>query len=370
MAYKVRFVEPDTQWQRLKDEMEPTILGTLAKGDLILRQQLVDFEKNLADYCGTKYAVGVNSGFHALHLSLVAAGIGTGDEVITVAHTFLASISAIVLVGAKPVLVDVCEDFNMDMDAVEKAITPKTRGIMPVHLNGRVCDMDRLMSIAKKHNLAVIEDAAQALGAEFNGKRAGSFGLTGCFSFYPFKSLGAYGDGGGLTTDDEKIAHAARCLRYNGEDRDTREFYYHGFTALLDNVQAAVLDVKLRHFPSWVNRRREVAERYRKGLEGVGDLRLPHFPDANDKTYFDTYQNYVIRTKRRDELADHLRSNGVEILISWSRPIWTYPDLKLGDHSLPETEAICREVISLPLNSEISDENVDVAIDVVRRFNW
>src|SRR6185369_14991456 len=153
MAYQVRFVEPDTQWQRLRSEMEPVILGTLAKGDLILRSQLKTFEKNLAEYVGTSHAVGLNSGFHALHLSLIAAGIGPGDEVITVAHTFLASISAIVLVGAKPVLVDVTEDYNMDMDALEAAITPKTRGIMPVHLNGRVCDMDRLMALAKKHDL-------------------------------------------------------------------------------------------------------------------------------------------------------------------------------------------------------------------------
>src|SRR2546430_5314019 len=178
MAYKVRFVEPDVQWKNLRSEMEPTIIGTLEKGDLILRSQLKSFEKNLAEYVGTKYAVGVNSGFHALHLSVIAAGIGPGDEVITVAHTFLASISAIVLTGATPVLIDVCEDYNMDMDAVEKAITPRTRAIMPVHLNGRVCDMERLMAIAKKHRLLVIEDAAQALGAQFNGQLAGSFGLT------------------------------------------------------------------------------------------------------------------------------------------------------------------------------------------------
>ena len=368
MAYKVRFVEPDVQWKNLRSEMEPTIIGTLEKGDLILRSQLKSFEKNLAEYVGTKYAVGVNSGFHALHLSVIAAGIGPGDEVITVAHTFLASISAIVLTGATPVLIDVCEDYNMDMDAVEKAITPRTRAIMPVHLNGRVCDMERLMAMARKHRLIVIEDAAQALGAQFNGQPAGSFGLTGCFSFYPFKSLGAYGDAGALTTNDPKIAKTAERLRYNGEDRETRQFYHHGFTALLDNIQAAVLDVKLRHFPSWVARRREISERYRRGLAGVGDLGLPHFPDQRQKKYCDTYQNYVIRTKRRDELASHLRENGVEILISWPRPIWEYPDLKLGTYHLPETEAICREVVSIPLNSEISNESVDYVIHTIRDF--
>ena len=370
MNNKIRFVEPDVQWQRLKNEMEPAILDTLAKGDLILRSQLLSFEKNLADYCGTKYAVGLNSGFHALHLSLIAAGIGAGDEVITVAHTFLASISAIVLVGATPVLVDVCEDYNMDMDAVETAITSRTRAVMPVHLNGRICEMERLLQIASKRDLLIIEDAAQALGAEFNSKRAGSFGLTGCFSFYPFKSLGAYGDAGAITTNDPDIAYKAKCLRYNGEDRETREFQFHGFTALLDNLQAAVLDVKLRHFPQWVARRRELAERYRAGLEGVGDLRLPHFPDTPGKKYFDTFQNYVIRTKRRDELAEHLRTNGVEIIISWPKPIWEYESLNLGSHHLEETGAICGEVLSLPLNSEISDKSVDAVIDIMRSFEW
>jgi len=368
MSQKVRFVEPDTQWQRLRSEMEPVILGTLAKGDLILRSQLKTFEKNLAEYVGTSHSVGLNSGFHALHLSLIAAGIGPGDEVITVAHTFLASISAIVLVGAKPVLVDVTEDYNMDMDALEAAITPKTRGIMPVHLNGRICDMDRLMAVAKKHDLVVVEDAAQALGAKFNGRNAGSFGLTGCFSFYPFKSLGAYGDAGALTTSDAQVAKTVERLRYNGEDRETREFYHHGFTALLDNVQAAVLDVKLKYFPAWVERRRELADRYRQGLEGVGDLRLPHWADKPGKTWYDTYQNYVIRTARRDELNEHLKANNVETIVSWARPIWTFEALQLGEHHLPETESICREVVSIPLNSEISNDSVDYVIDVIRKF--
>lgn len=365
MAYKVRFVEPDVHYRRIKAEIDSTMIDVLTKGDLINRDQLKEFEQNLAAFVGTRYAVGLNSGFHALHLSLTAAGIGPGDEVIVPGHTFVACASAIVLVGAKPVLVDVEDDYNVDMDAVEHAITPKTKVIMPVHLNGRICDMDRLMALAEKHHLIIIEDAAQALGASFKGKQAGSYGLTGCFSFYPFKALGAFGDAGAITTDRQEIATKITRLRYNGEDRETGEYHYHGFTCLLDNLQAAILNVKLRHFPKWLDRRRQVADMYLKGLSGVGDLRLPHF---NGDEYHDTYQNYVIRTRRRDELVRHLKDHGVEVLIHWPKPMWEHKGLELGTHTLPETEAICRQVLSLPMNAEVSDENVAYGIETVRRF--
>ncbi|HQE92295.1 MAG TPA: DegT/DnrJ/EryC1/StrS family aminotransferase [Anaerolineae bacterium] len=365
MAYKVRFVEPNVHYQRMKAEIDGTIQDVLARGDLIYRKDLKQFEQNLADFVGTRYAVGLNSGFHALHLSLIAAGLGPGDEVIVPAHTFVASVSAIVLVGATPVLVDVTEDYNMDMDAMERAITPKTKAVMPVHLNGRICDMERLMAVAAKHNLIVIEDAAQALGATFKGKKAGSFGLTGCFSFYPFKVLGALGDAGIVTTDDEEVAMKIARLRYNGEDRETGEYHYHGFTCLLDNLQAAVLDVKLRYLPQWLARRRQVAEMYRVGLSNIGDLRLPHF--AGD-AYHDIYQNYVIRTPQRDALVKHLQENGIETLIHWPKPMWEHKGLELGEWHLPETEAICREVVSLPMNPEISDESIAYVIETIRRF--
>ncbi|MCL4300777.1 MAG: DegT/DnrJ/EryC1/StrS family aminotransferase [Anaerolineae bacterium] len=365
MAYKVRFVEPDVHYQYLKPEIDATIQDVLARGDLIYRRDLKDFERNLADFVGTRYAVGLNSGFHALHLSMIAAGIGPGDEVIVPAHTFVASVSAIVLVGAKAVLVDVTEDYNMDMAAVEQAITSRTRAVMPIHLNGRLCDMGRLMALAELHNLIVIEDAAQALGATYKGRMAGSFGLTGCFSFYPFKVLGSFGDAGAVTTNDEKVATMIGRLRYNGEDRETGEYHHHGFTCLLDNIQAAVLDVKLRYLPQWLERRRYVAGLYRQGLSGVGDLRLPHFKGDE---YHDIFQNYVIRTRQRDALVEFLQENGVETLISWRKPMWEHKDLQLGNPHLSETEAICREVISLPMNPEISDENVQYTIEVVRRF--
>lgn len=365
MAYRVPFVDPQKHYSNLKAEIDAAITDCLSKGDLILRSQLEDFEKNFASLVGTKYAEGLNSGYHALALSLLAAGIGAGDEVITVAHTFVATISAIVHCGATPVLIDVGKDYNMDMEKLESAITPNTKAVLPVHLNGRLCDMDRLMDIAQEHNLIIIEDAAQSVGGKYNGKVAGSFGLAGCFSHYPFKILGGFGDGGTLTTNDPDIARKVTLLRYNGEDRETGEYFYHGYTCLLDNIQAAVLDVKLKHLPEWIKRRRAIAELYRQGLSNIEDLFLPHF---EGEKYFDVYQNYVIRTKKRDELYNYLEEQGVETLIHWKRPVWEHKGLKLGQLNLPETESICKEVISLPMSAETTDENVEYTVECIRNF--
>ena len=365
MSYRVPFIDPRLHYRNLKSEIDFAITDTLAKGDLVLRQQLRDFEKNLADFVGVKFTVGVNSCYHALHFALLAAGIGAGDEVITVGHTFIATVSAIVHTGAQPVLVDVSKDYNMDPDRFEAAITPRTRAVIPVHLNGRVCDMERITVIAEKHKLAVIEDAAQALGAAFGGQRAGSFGLAGCFSFYPFKSLGGLGDGGAVTTNDPEVARFATLVRFNGEDRQTGEFHYHGYTALLDNVQAAVLDVKLRHLPSWIKHRRNTAELYCKGLQKIEGLSLPHF--ARDE-YFDSYLNYVIRTACRDELRQHLKEQGVETLVHWQKPMWEHTGLALENPGLNETEAICKEVISLPMSAETTPEQVEVVCASIQEF--
>ncbi|MGH9681618.1 MAG: DegT/DnrJ/EryC1/StrS family aminotransferase [Candidatus Acidiferrales bacterium] len=365
MSYRVPFVDPREQYRRIKGEIDFAITDTLAKGDLVLRQQLRDFEKNLADFVGVKYAVGVNSCYHALHFSLLAAGIGPGDEVITVGHTFVATVSAIVHTGAKPVLVDVRKDHNMAPDQFDAAVTPNTKAVIPVHLNGRVCDMDAILSIARRHRIAVIEDAAQALGATFREKMAGSFGLAGCFSFYPFKSLGGFGDGGAVTTDDPDVARFATLVRFNGEDRLTGEFRYHGYTALLDNVQAAVLDVKLRHLPSWIEHRRKIASLYREALEAVEGLRLPHFSGGE---YFDSYQNYVIRTEHRDALREYLKDHGVETLVHWAKPMWEHKGLGLGNPGLPATESICREVLSLPMSAETTAEHVKITAGCIQDF--
>lgn len=365
MSYRVPFIDPKAHYRKLKAEIDFAFTDTLAKGDLVLRQQLRDFEQRLADYCGVKYAVGVNSCYHALHFSLLAAGVGPGDEVITVGHTFVATVSAIVHCGAKPVLVEVRSDYNMCPDSFAAAITPRTKAVIPVHLNGRVCEMDRILETAKKHNIAVIEDAAQALGASHKGVRAGAFGLAGCFSFYPFKSLGGLGDGGAVTTNDPQVARLATLLRFNGEDRQTGEFFYHGYTALLDNVNAAILDVKLKHFDEFVAHRRATAKLYHTLLEGTPLLERPHFDGAD---YYDTFQNYVIRTPHRDELRAYLKEQGVETLVHWARPMWSYPGLELGNPNLPYTESICHEVISLPMSAETTEEHVRITCEVIREF--
>lgn len=367
----VRFVNPQLQYKNQRDEILKTVDDVLSRGDLIMRKDLDEFETAIAQYVGVKHAIGLKSGTDALSMSVEAAGIKQGDEVITVGHTFLASISSICHSNATPILVDVNDDFLMDASLLEAHITPKTKAIMPVHLNGRICDMDAIMEIAAKHNLVVIEDAAQALGATYKMKdgtvkMAGSFGIAGCFSMYPFKSLGAFGDAGVLTTNNDELALMVRRMRYNGEDRTDRKFYHHGYTALLDNLQAALLNVKFKHFPAWVVRRREIASRYEQGLKGIAGLTLPNYHD--DDIRYDSFQNYVIRSTQRDALREHLKSMNVETLVSWATPMYKEPVMMPNTITLPRTEKICTEVISLPMYPELTNEEVDYVIGAVRGF--
>jgi len=349
----------------IKDEIDAAYFEVMSKGDLINRAQLKSFEKNLAKFVGTKYAIGVNSGYDALHLSLRAAGIGPGDEVIVPAHTFVASCSAIVNVGATPILVDVTDDFNIDIAEVEKNITAKTKGIMPVHLSGIMADMPKIMELANKHNLTVVEDACQSLGSNVNGIGAGAWGLTGCFSFYPFKILGGYGDGGAITTNDKSVYDYAMRMRYNGEDRETGEYHGHGYTCLLDNLQAAFLDIKLKHLPKWIVQRKEIAEKYKKALSDLPDLMLPHY----DKPGFDhIYQNYTLRSKQGDKFSDYLKQNGIEVLTQFRKPYYKHEALKLKDTGFPVTEILSREVCSLPMNVEITDAEIDYVVKIIRNF--
>lgn len=365
MAYKVPFVDPRKNYQMVKEEIDAAYFDVMSKGDMIDRSQLKSFEENLAKFVGTKYAVGLNSGYDALHMSLRAADIGCGDEVIVPAHTFVATCSAVVNVGATPVLVDVARDFNIDVSKIEKAITPKTRAIIVVHLNGFMTDMPRVMKVAEKYNLVVIEDACQSLGSSINGKGAGSWGLTGCWSFYPFKILGGYGDGGAITTNDPDVALFARRMRYNGEDRKTGDYHGHGFTCLLDNLQAAFLDIKLRHLPSWIVKRKKIAQHYREAFSEIPDLMLPHY----DRPGFDhIYQNYVVRAKQGDEFSEYLKKNGVEVLVQFRKPYYKHEALNLVDRGFPETEALSREVCSLPMNVEIEEEQIEYVIKTVRIF--
>ena len=362
---QVRLVDPGKLYHIIKDELDQAYFEVMTKGDLIDRRQLKDFEENLAKFVGAKYAVGLNSGYDALHMSLRAAGIGPGDEVIVPAHTFVATCSAVVNVGATPVLVDVVDDFSIDVTKIEPAISSRTRGIIPVHLSGWMADMPAVMAIAKVHNLVVVEDACQSLGSSIHDKRAGSWGLTGCWSFYPFKILGGYGDGGAITTDDEEVALFVRRMRYNGEDRDSGEYHGHGFTCLLDNLQAAFLNVKLRHLPSWIVRRKAIAERYRQALSDIPQLMLPHYA----RLEFDhVYQNYTLRSKQGNDFSEHMKQNGVEVLTQFRKPYYRHEALKLVDRGFPVTEAISREVCSLPMTVEIGDEEIDYVIQVARAF--
>lgn len=365
MQYKVPFVKPKEHYLKLKPDIDQAITDCLNNGDLIMRKQLQEFEQSLAAFLGVKYAVGVASGYHALYFSLIALGIGRGDEVLTVGHTFLATVSAIVNTGATPVLAEVGEDYNMNPDLIEQHVGPRTKVILPVHLNGRVCNMNRILDIAHKHGLVVLEDAAQAIGATFKNQAAGSFGDIGCFSFFPFKVLGGFGDGGAITTNNPDIAEKMKLLRYNGEDRETGEYHYHGESALLDNVQAAVLSVKLTHLPSWIQKRRRMAQLYHQGLKDIREIKIPRFDETDHK---DIFQNYVIRTAERDKMRDYLKSSGIETLVHWPKPMWEHKGLNIKDPSLPETERICTEVISLPLNAEMEEGDVETVVQTIKDY--
>lgn len=365
MRYKVRFVNYPRQYQMYKKEFDSVWEEIMSGGNFILRQNLEDFENRIAEYVRTKHAIGVNTGTDALYLSAHALGFRPGDEVITVAHTFVATIGAIVQCGATPVLVDITDDFNMDVEQIEDAITYKTKGIIPVHLNGHACNMDKIMEIAKKYNLRVIEDAAQALGAQFKGKRCASFGDTGIFSFYPAKMLGTAGDGGMVCTNDDALARKLRAFRDNGRVDSVEVIECFGWCTRLDNLHAAILNMKFNYFDKWVERRREIARLYDEGLNGIGDV-IPH--PRSDGDYFDVYQNYVIRSKYRDELVKHLRASGIEVIISWQRPVHKQKALKLDHYKLPKTEQISAEVVSLPMYPELTDDEANIVLEAVKTF--
>jgi dTDP-4-amino-4,6-dideoxygalactose transaminase len=350
----------------MEAEIDAAFKGVMSKGDLILRDDMRQFECNIASFLGMNYAAGLNNCTDAMRFSLLAAGLGQGDEVITVSHTFVATIAVIVHCGATPVLVDVADDFNIDVTQLEKVISPRTKAIIPVHLNGRCCDMERLMDIALKHNLIVIEDAAQALGASLNGTKAGTFGWASCYSFYPAKILGAAGDGGMLVTNDKNLAEKVQLLRDHGrETKDDIALY--GFNSRLDNLQAAILNVKFEYLALWIDRRRELARLYHKGLEDISNIVLPPPPEPAGG-YFDVYQNYVVRVQERDSLVEYLGENGIEILISLPTPNHWQKALGLEHFHLPKTEQFAAEVVSLPMNTEISNEQIEYVINSIRTF--
>ena len=363
---KVPFINYQAQYREIEAELRPVLDEVIfERSDFVMRDDLRNFEANFAAFVGTKYAVGVKSCTDGLMLSLRACGIGPGHEVITPAHTFVATVAAIHHVGATPILVDVGEDDLTDPIKVQEAITDRTRALLPVHLNGRICDMDTLQELAQKHGLSIVEDAAQALGATYKGRGAGSMGIAGCFSFFPAKLLGCAGDGGAVTTDSPEMRDQLMLLRDHG--RQTKnDFALYGFNSRLDNLQAAILDVKLRHLPTWLDRRRRLAAAYHGQLQGL-PLELPP-PPVEGEIHHDVFQNYVIKNPRRDDLKAFLQERGVETLISWPKPIWENEALALAGGDLEKTRRVCQRVLSLPMNSELTLGDVNYVCQMVREF--
>lgn len=365
MSFKVPYIDLPKQYKKLKKDLMFSFNRVFSSGEFILRDEVKVFEEAVAEYLGCSYAVGVNSGTDALFLALYAQGFKENDEVITVSHTFVATIAVIKHCGLKPVLVDIGDDFNIDVNQIEAAITKKTRAIIPVHLNGRICDMDKIKEIAVRHNLVVIEDACQAFGAGYKGKSSGTFGI-GCFSLHPMKNLGGAGDGGVITVNDESLAEKLRLLRNHGQ-KTKEKLTVFGFNSRLDNLQAAVLNVKFKYFPQWIKKRRRIAGIYNDALMNLPQIELP-LPPEEKGVFYDVYSSYCVRVSKRDELLSYLRDSGVEVFAHLSRPNHLQPDLDLKGFKLLKTERISQEVLSLPIYPEIEDEQVDYVVETIKKF--
>ena len=336
------------------------------RGAFIMQQDLRDFEHHLAAFAGAKYALGVSNATDGLHMALLAAKIGPGDEVIFCSHTMAATAAAIHFAGAIPVPVECGPDHLIDPASVEAAITPRTRAIMPTQLNGRTCEMDALQAIADEHGLLIVEDAAQALGSRYKGKAAGTFGIAGAISFYPAKNLGCLGDGGAILTNDDAMYETMSLLRDHGRN-EHGDVVLWGMNSRLDNLQAAILDHKLARYGEEVSRRREIAALYQKRLGDVKELVLPPAPNS-DPDHFDVFQNYEIEAERRDRLSACLKEQGIGTLIQWGGKA-VHQHEKLGfDVSLPYTERMFTRCLMLPLNRSLADKDVMYVCDAIRRF--
>ena len=362
----IPLVDLKAQYATVQEQVERAVLDVMASGHYVLGPRLKEFEAAFAAACGTAHAVGLNSGTSAIHLAILALGLGPGDEVITVSHTFIATVNAVRYSGALPVFVDVDPATStMDVNQVAAAITPRTRAIMPVHLYGRCADMDPILALAAEHGLDVIEDAAQAHLASSQGRRAGSMGRVGCFSFYPAKNLGAYGEGGALVTNDAELAARVRLLRDHGQSKR----YHHdvlGFNHRLEEIQAAVLGVKLPHLEAWNQARRRLADAYVEGLAGSG-VRV----DDDPRLEGSAHHIFPVYTGDRDGLAARLLERGVATGIHYPVPAHLQPahaDLGYGPGSLPVTERLAAEELSLPLFPELTGEDQATVVAAVREL--
>lgn len=363
---KVAFVDLQSEYQAIKEEVDEAIAGVLNRSDYILGEKVADFESAFANFCEAAHAVGVDSGFSALELILRAFGVGPGDEVITAANTFIASALAISNVGARPVLVDMEPDsYNLDPEKLEQAITPATKAIMPVHLYGQPADMDPILAVAREHGLQVVEDACQAHGARYKGRRTGGLGDAAAFSFYPSKNLGAYGDGGMVVTNDAAIAERVRLLRNLGQSVK----YHHtikGFNHRLDTLQAAVLCAKLPHLDRANASRRRAAEQYDRELAD-----LPVVTPVKKSWAEHVYHLYVIQAEERDALQEHLGAAGVATGIHYPIPIHVQPaydELGYRQGDFPETERYAKRILSLPMFPGITPEAVRHTVNSITEF--
>ena len=363
----IPLVDLKKQYQSIKDEIDSAVADVVQSCQFILGPHVEAFEADFASYCQSRFAFGVNSGTSALHLALLAAGVGSGDEVITVGYTFVATVAAICYTGATPILVDIDpHTCNIDPEKVEAAITPRTRVIMPVHLYGSCADMDPILEIARRHNLILFEDAAQAHGAEYKGRRAGSMGDLACFSFYPGKNLGAYGEGGAVVTNNERYVDLIKQLRDQGQS----EKYSHeriGYNYRMEAIQGAVLRVKLKHLDDWNRARRKHAVTYRRELADTGVRLLEEAPGDTS-----VYHIFPLFTEQRDQLRAHLHDAGVGTGVHYPIPVHLqhgYRTLGYNAGDLPQTERICREVLSLPMYPELPNETVMQIADLVRQFS-
>jgi dTDP-4-amino-4,6-dideoxygalactose transaminase len=366
----VPLVDLKAQYNSIKAEIDVAINRVLEHGQFILGPEVKAFEEEMAAYCGTKYAVGVASGTDALHLALLACGIKPGDEVITTPFTFIATAESITKCGAKPVFVDIDpKTYNIGPAQIEYKISKKTKAILPVHLYGQPAAMERILDIARQHNLKVIEDCAQALGAEYKGKKVGSLGDAGCLSFFPSKNLGAYGDGGMVVTDDAQIAETVRILRVHGS-KASYQHVMHGFNSRLDALQAAILRVKLKHLDKWNELRRNKAALYTRLLSRIDDIELPHF----EKNCKSSCNYYTIRLKdsrlNRNELRKHLESKGIQTAVYYPlslhlQEVYKYMGHKPGD--FPQSERAQEQVLTLPMYSELNKEQIEEVAGEIRK---
>ncbi|NQT53231.1 DegT/DnrJ/EryC1/StrS family aminotransferase [bacterium] len=359
---KVPMLHLKAQYATLRDQVRPVIDEVCDSQYFILGPQVQAFEDEVAAYTGATHAIGCASGTDAILLALMALGVGQGDEVITTPFTFFATGGSISRLGATPVFVDIDpETFNIDPSAIAPAITPNTKAIVPVHLFGQCADMKAILDAAG--DIPVVEDAAQALSAEFDGKKAGTLGALGCFSFFPSKNLGGFGDGGMVTTHDDALAERVRCLRTHG----AKQRYYHdeiGFNSRLDALQAAILRVKLPHLDAWSDARAANAARYGTLFEGVGVVTPVTRPECRH-----VYNQYTLRVANRDAVMDHLKANGIGCAIYYPVPLHRqtcYADLGYAEGSLPEAERAAAEVLSIPVYPELTDEMAAYVVEKIK----